>query len=265
MVKPQLFEVLMIISMEDYDIISDMLANISEVSLGISGNSERRNGPLKDGDRAYQQLRSLIVSLKLEPGSTVDELSLSKRLGLGRTPIREALLRLAEENLVIIIPRKGTRIAPIDLAELKEVEDLRWNLEALAARWTAVRISDAELQQLETLVTKAEAGEFAGIADWDVEVDRQFHRLIAEATHNRYLARTLAHLYNLSVRLLYVSRVQMATVTEEVYDYRRIIEALHKRDPEAAVKGIKAHLIDSRDRTAAVLGSAIGQFYRDGE
>ncbi len=227
--------------------------------------SERRKEPQKAGERAYEQLRHLIVSLELEPGAIVDELSLSKRLGLGRTPIREALLRLAEENLVTIIPRKGTLIAPIDLAELKEVEDLRWHLEALAARWAANRIDEETLERLETLIARAEVGDFSEVEDWDVEVDRRFHAIIAAATGNRYLARELAHLYNLSVRLLYASRTQMASVTEELFDYRRVIAALRARDPAAAVQGIQEHLVDSRNRTAAILGSAVEQFYQNSD
>ena len=220
--------------------------------------------PRKAGDRAYEQLRHLIVSLKIEPGVTVDELSLSKRLGLGRTPIREALLRLAEENLVTIIPRRGTRIAPIDLGELKEVEDMRWNLEALAARWAATTIDERQLEALEHLIDRAESGAFIDTDDWDVEVDRRFHSIIAAASQNRYLVRELSHLYNLSIRLQYASRSQMATVGEELFDYRRIIEALRAHDPDAAEEGMHEHLIDTRDRTAAVLGSAVGKFYQDG-
>jgi DNA-binding GntR family transcriptional regulator len=223
-----------------------------------------RNGPQKAGDRAYEQLRHMIVSLEIEPGATVDEQSLSKRLDLGRTPIREALLRLAVEHLVTIIPRRGTRIAPIDLGELKEVEDLRWNLEALAARWAASRISPRQLEKLERLIDRAEAGDFITTDDWDVEVDRRFHGIVAAATQNRYLVRELAHLFNLGIRLQYASRTQMASVGEELLDYRRIIDALRARDPEAAEAGMRDHLIDTRDRTAAVLGSAVGQFYEDG-
>lgn len=224
-----------------------------------------RNGPQKAGDRAYDALRQMIVSLELEPGSTVDELSLSKRLELGRTPIREALLRLAEEHLVTIIPRRGTRIAPIDLGQLKEVEELRWNLEALAARWAATRIGPKQLAKLERLIDRAEAGEFRDTEDWDVEVDRRFHGIVAAASQNRFLIRELAHLFNLSIRLQYASRTQMATIGEELRDYRRIIDALRAGDAEAAEAGMRDHLIDTRDRTAAVLGSAVGQFYEGEE
>ncbi len=247
-----------------------MLENISGVVAGaLTADEDDGDGiggePQKAGDRAYEQLRQLIVSLKIEPGLTVDELSLSKKLGIGRTPIREALQRLAAESLVIIIPRRGTRIAPIDLGELKEVEDLRWTLETLAARWAATRIGERELEALEHLIDQAESGELSATEDWDVEVDRRFHSTVAAAGQNRYLARELSHLYNLSIRLQYALRTQIASVGEELFDYRRIIAALRAQDPDAAEEGMREHLIDTRDRIAAGLGSTVGQFYQDGD
>ena len=212
---------------------------------------------LKDGDLAYLRLRQMIVNLTLEPGSSVDELYLSKLLDLGRTPIREALIRLAQEDLVSIVPRKGTIIAPINFTELKEVEELRWNLEVQAVHWATQRISQSELAELESLLARAEAGDFKHEEDWDVEVDRRFHQLIAKAAKNRHLETTLNRLYNLSVRLFYASRAQMAKVNEELYDYAEILTALRQHHPEAAAKGMENHLIDSRNRIAAMFGPQV--------
>lgn len=218
----------------------------NSVYLSESAESKREN--IKSSELAYVKLRQAIVSLELEPGSVVDEQSLSKTLKLGRTPIREALLQLSREDLVNIFPRKGTFIAPINFASLKEVEELRWHMEGQAARWAAERITPQQLSELQTLIAGAQAGEFAHISDWDMEVDRQFHAMIAAGSQNRYLAQQLDALYNLSVRLLYASRAQMRSVTEEIYDYEAIITALRAGDARAAEAAMQQHLEDSRQR-----------------
>ena len=212
----------------------------------------------KDGEIAYQRLRHLIVSLVLEPGSQVDELSLSKMLELGRTPIREALLRLSQDNLVTIIPRKGTIIAPISVAELREVEELRWEAESLSARWAAERAKEEELQNLETLIARAKAGDFAHVDHWDVEVDRQFHLRLASAAENRYLVSTIDRLYNHSVRLFYLSQATMAKASEEMQDYERILDAVRVGDPGAAEDRMRNHLMDSRHRMGRAFNSTLG-------
>ncbi|UCH27489.1 MAG: GntR family transcriptional regulator [Trueperaceae bacterium] len=225
------------------------------MSVDISGSSWLQQGDkLKNGDLAYLKLRHLIVSLRLEPGSTVDELYLSRLLGLGRTPIREALIRLAQEDLVSIVPRKGTLITPLNFPELREVAELRWHLESLAARWAASRITEDTQKKLTTLLADAKSGKLRHLEDWDVEVDRRFHQLVAIAAQNRQLTKALDRLYNLSVRLLYASRTQMADVSEELFDYEEILRALHDHDPEAAEKSLQAHLIDTRQKIAEGFG-----------
>lgn len=210
---------------------------------------------LNNGEIAYLRLRHLIVSLELEPGSQVDELSLSKRLDIGRTPIREALLRLSQDNLVTIIPRKGTIIAPINVAELREVEELRWETEALAARWAAERATEEDRQDLEALIASAQAGGFNDIDHWDVEVDRQFHLRLAKAAKNRYLVSTIDRLYNHSVRLFYLSQAAMAEAAEEMQDYNRILNAVHAGDPDGAQDRMRDHLMDSRQRMSRAFSS----------
>lgn len=211
----------------------------------------------KASEKAYYQLRKLIVSLKLAPGSPVDEKTLSSQLGLGRTPVREALLKLADESLVDILSRKGTFIAPIRLQELKAVEELRWQLESLAARWAAMRITESELQALNALIADADSGAFAEIPDWDVEVDRAFHHHLAAAAKNPFLAESLGRLYNHSVRMLYATRAIMAPATDELPDYRFILDALRRKDPDRAEKGIQRHLKVSRAQITQGLGEGL--------
>jgi DNA-binding GntR family transcriptional regulator len=227
----------------------------------VTGNTEfwfdGQQEHLKQGDSAYYRLRKMIVSLQLEPGEHVDEQSLSKLLNLGRTPIREALQRLAQDNLVLIIPRKGTTITPINLAELQKASELRWELEILAARWAAERASVQALEAIEVFVNEAARTEFAEDKHHHVEADRHFHLLVAQASANRYLASSLDQLFNHSVRLFYASGAPMAGASEEIHDYRNILQALRDRDSAAAEHFMQIHLQDSRKRVAAAYGAVL--------
>jgi GntR family transcriptional regulator, rspAB operon transcriptional repressor len=211
----------------------------------------------KASERAYGLLRQMIVSMKLEPGAPIDEKRMSLLLGLGRTPVREALLKLADQKLVEIMPRKGTFVAPIRLQDLRAVEEVRWHLESLAARWAAQRIDADELLALRHLVDDATAGVFQHLADWDVEVDRTFHLLVAAAAKNPFLAEQLERLYDHSVRLLYATRSTMAPMVEELSDYRALIEALAARSPDDAVAAIQRHLRASRLQIASSFESTL--------
>lgn len=217
---------------------------------------EGQQGELKQGDVAYYRLRNQILNLELEPGAHVDELSLSKLLGLGRTPIREALQRLAHDNLVTIIPRKGTTITPINTVGLKEASELRWELDCLAARWAAERASEEALDTIEVFIEELTNTDLAD-RHHHVEADRHFHLQLARSARNRYLVGALDQLFNHSVRLFNASGADMATASEEVHDYRQILTALRARDANAAEQAMQTHLKESGTRVAAAYGSAL--------
>jgi GntR family transcriptional regulator, rspAB operon transcriptional repressor len=214
----------------------------------------------KASERAYQVLRQMIVSMELGPGEAVDEKSMSTRLGLGRTPVREALQRLAEHRLVEILPRRGTFVTPIRLQDLRAVEEVRWHLESLGARWAAERIEPGEVLVLRRLIEDAAAGAFQQRRDWDVEVDRAFHLYVASAAKNPFLAEQLARLYDHSVRLLYATRTAMAPVMEELDDYRDVIDGLEAGDAERAVAAIQRHLRASRLQVASGFETALAPY-----
>lgn len=95
-------------------------------------------------DRAVDRLRTLIITLELEPGSLIDESSLSQRLDCGRTPLREAIQRLAEETLLVILPHRSVAVAPITLTDLQQIYEARTTLECAAVRFAAQRITPAQ-------------------------------------------------------------------------------------------------------------------------
>ncbi len=210
----------------------------------------------KASDRAYSILRQMIVSLKLQPGTFIDEKSISAQLDIGRTPVREALLRLADQRLVSILPRKGTMVAPLRLQDVRAVEDLRWHLESLSTRWATERITPDELRAMQQLIIDAEAGAFTDIPDWDVEVDRSFHQMLAAAAKNEFLAETLTRLYDHSVRLLYATRSAMTPATDELPHYRAMLDGIAKGDPDLTERAMQDHLLASREQIANGFGSS---------
>ena len=188
-------------------------------------------------DRAYAALREMIIRLELEPGSVINDRVLTKKLGVGRTPLREAVHRLTAEKLVIIVPQHGAFVAEIRDGDAWQLYEARLQTERLTARLAAERITPDQLQRLESL--------FAGLPDDqsfldDREVDWQFHKGIAEATQNRYLLDIVERLYSLGTRLRNL-RYPYESV-EVLADYRAVLGALRGRDPERAEAAMVQHV-----------------------
>ena len=188
-------------------------------------------------DRAYAALREMIIRLELEPGSVINDRVLTKKLGVGRTPLREAVHRLTAEKLVIIVPQHGAFVAEIRDGDAWQLYEARLQTERLTARLAAERITPDQLQRLESF--------FAGLPDDqsfldDREVDWQFHKGIAEATQNRYLLDIVERLYSLGTRLRNL-RYPYESV-EVLADYRAVLGALRGRDPERAEAAMVQHV-----------------------
>ena len=107
-------------------------------------------------DRAYAEMRDRIVTLRIPPGSPIDEDALGKELAMGRTPVREAIKRLSLENLVTVFPRRGTFASEINITDLAHIADVRVQLEAHAAYRAAERVGPAQRQDLEQLLAELE-------------------------------------------------------------------------------------------------------------
>ena len=202
-------------------------------------------------DRAYEAIRERIVTTELAPGRLLTEAELATQLGLGRMPVREALQRLVQDDLVVILPRKGSFVAPIRVEDLPKIFELRLALEGLASRLAAERMTAEELARLEALIADAR-GLSNGSAE-HVRVDRAFHRAIAAATRNEYLQRAVERTLNLALRLLYLSGSRMARVGEIEHEYRAVLRALRRRDGAAAAAAMQAHIEEFRNKVRSTV------------
>lgn len=200
-----------------------------------------RDASLTDADRAYQQIKEMIVTLDMRPGTVIQEAQLRDDLGLGRTPIREALKRLQSENLVIVKPRRGIFVADITITDLSQIFEVRVELEALCARLAAQRITAEQLVELRRLAEEYERIDPANLKEL-FEIDRRFHNLLATAANNEFLRREMDLFHNLSLRIWYLalSRVQAEDI--DVQAHLDILAACEAHDPDCAEARMREHI-----------------------
>jgi len=204
-------------------------------------------------DKAYHAIRGLIVSLELAPGAVIDERALIERLGIGRTPVREALRRLAQERLVEVYPRRGMFVTGVDVRELARLSEVRVVLEPEAARLAAERATEADRVELTALIDELDAGgnELMGL-------DERIHRAVYRAAHNDLLEATLEQYYVLATRIWSIAlghayEARAHEIEEAVEAHRTLLEAINDGDGERAAETMRAHVQDFEQAMHRVL------------
>src|SRR5919206_4952599 len=184
-------------------------------------------------DRAYVELRDQIVSLAIAPGAPINEESLGRELGLGRTPLREAIKRLALENLVAVYPRRGTFVSEINITDLAHISDVRQELEAHAAYRAAQRLTPGQCDELEALLQEI-ARRDAVDAHSLMGLDARIHRFVYRCAGNPYLRETLERYLNLSLRIWYLVLGRLPHLFERVHEHRDLLHAVRAGDADGA-------------------------------
>jgi len=198
-------------------------------------------------ERVYRTIRERIIRLELPPGSLLVESSLADELGTGRTPVREALKMLACENLVMIIPQRGIYVSEITLTDLQEIAELRVDVEALGAQLAAKRITPEQLEDLRHLSSRL-ADVSPGDTEALMEIDREFHRTLAQAAGNKHLATILSSLYDKSLRLWRLAMPRMGFLASSVERHEELLDALEFGNVEAAAKVMRQHVEEFHSR-----------------
>ena len=202
--------------------------------------------PLRDV--VLNTLRQAILKGELEPGERLMEIQLAERLGVSRTPIREAIRKLELEGLVLMIPRKGAEVAEISEKSLREVLEVRRSLEELAIELACQRITPEELTALEEAENRfaraVEDGEVMAIA----ESDENYHELIYQATANDRLVQILNNLREqmYRYRLEYIKDEDRRQIL--VVEHEHILRAVRRRDIADAKSAVREH-IDNQQLT----------------
>jgi DNA-binding GntR family transcriptional regulator len=194
--------------------------------------------PTSLADKAYHAIRDLIVSLELAPGALIDERELIERLGIGRTPVREALRRLAQERLVEVYPRRGMFVTGVDVRELARLSEVRVVLEPEAARLAAERATEAERAELDELLAEIEGDDPHALID----LDERIHRAVYRAAHNDLLETTLEQYYVLALRIWAMALDRADELKDAVQEHRALLEAIRDGDAERAAETMRSHV-----------------------
>jgi DNA-binding GntR family transcriptional regulator len=195
---------------------------------------------------AYERIQRMIVTLELPPGTVLTESALGARIGLGRTPIREALHRLAGERLVTIFPRRGLVVAHLDFPDIQQLFETRILVEGANAKRAAQRGSasdDVEISRLSEAVQAAEGeGSFAAFLD----ADRMLHLGVARVARNTFTEEVTRRLLTLSAWLWHAHMARDGIEPSDYASHDQIVAAITHRDPLAAEQAMVDHIERSR-------------------
>lgn len=203
-------------------------------------------------DRAVEALRDRILAGDFQPGERLGEVELARELAMSRTPVRQALLKLAAEGLVEIAPNRGARVIARSNKELEFVFELRARLEGLAARRAAVRATPAQLDVLEELAH--EIGQYVKVRDMPMvtKLNGQFHGMLIQIAGSATLASSVSGLFHASVMARTQSSFDEAAHRRSTNHHIEIVAALRAHDADWAESVMRSHLLSAR---ASLLGA----------
>ena len=201
-------------------------------------------------DTAYHDLRDWILDGTLAPGERLHDVALAERLGVSRTPVREALQRLEDEDLVETSPNRWTRVAPLDPAIAGDLYPIIWRLETLALELAAFELDEPELDQMERanrqLLTALDAGDASGASTADYD----FHRVFIDRCGNEELTAIL-QAAKVKLRRLEIHYFSSLASRDSVAEHTAVLTALELGDIEGATRAIEANWRNSQRRLLA--------------
>jgi len=205
-------------------------------------------------DRAYLVIRDKLIMLDIRPGDAIVESELAAELQLGRTPVREALKRLEADRLVVSFPRRGTYATGVDVADLRDISQIRVNLEPVAAHAAAENATAPVRSELTELADRIEALDIDNIdrrelMQWDVRV----HRAMYRATGNPHLEDVLVRYDNLATRIFCLFLERMPTVARHVAEHVALLRAIAAGDADGAAGIARDHVVGFEEAVRAVV------------
>lgn len=202
------------------------------------------DGPLSLAERAYAAIRDQLVMLRIPPLAAIDDVALAESLGVGRTPVREALKRLEVDRLVVAYPRRGTFATGVDITDLAYISEIRVALEPLAARRAAEHATQEARAEIGEIADAIERGDVRSMGReelmrWDLRV----HRAIYRAAGNPHLQDTLIRYHNLATRIfcLFISR--MPDFGRHIDVHTGLLRAIAAGDGDRAQRRALAHVV----------------------
>jgi DNA-binding GntR family transcriptional regulator len=207
------------------------------------------------GRRAYEELRADILTGRIPGGTRLVEASLAEEMQISRTPVREALQKLALEGFVEAIPRVGYFVTQIDEYDVLDLFATRTAIEHIAAQWALQRITDEELQQLEELVLRSEQLVAEGRSEEMIDLDTEFHDVICRAARSKRLYQISQmlreHMLQLRVRMLHLPNIAQRASG----GHSAILAALKAKDGEGLSRAVQTHMDETKDDVLSFLRS----------
>jgi DNA-binding GntR family transcriptional regulator len=206
-------------------------------------------------DRAVDRLRERILSGEYVPGERLGEVELAEKLGVSRTPIREALRQLSAEGLVDITANKGARVVEYPAHDLDHIFLIRAHLEGLSSRTAARRASTADIDRLEKIATDLKEHAENGRLEEVYRHNTEYHSVLNGLSGSAVVTNTIGTIIHTSVLLQTLHSFDDAAMRRSVNHHLEIVAALRARDPDWAEAVMHAHLLSAR---ASLLGPRSG-------
>jgi DNA-binding GntR family transcriptional regulator len=198
------------------------------------------------GDQIYESIRESIVSLRLKPGSMIYENELAETLGVSRTPIREAIRLLVSEELLDVLPQRGTRIARISERKVNEARFIREHLELGAFRLAAKRWNErdrtAETEAVKVLIERQQAASREGDPARFLQLDEAFHQAVLEVTGNETLLQVIFHMRAHVNRVRCLALTQFHHMDRVIEEHEAIFQAIRSGDEEQTADRLQRHI-----------------------
>lgn len=214
---------------------------------------------LKNNDRvplreqAYRNIKHKILICEFAPGEFLNESFLQEELGLGRSPINQALHRLAVEGLLVIYPRKGVMVSQLSLNEVIEMIEVRLVNECMSVRLTTERASDSEIEAMRNILAETPAAiESRDLAKL-MAIDLKFHNAINAASRNKVLSEILTGLHERQARFWFLSLSAKEQMVRAYEEHLEIVDAIASRDVEAALQAMTKHIETFRKNIVATI------------
>lgn len=195
-------------------------------------------------DEAYEKLRVKIVTNGIAPGEILNEKELMAEYSIGRSPLREILFRLQEENMIKPLPRLGYMVTNLNIAEVRDLVELRRELEGFAGYLAAQRITPEQLENLRTIIREAEDAppRDQGISSITDYYDTRFHDLLYQAAGNQKLIKVLQDLHITMLRIWFHVGLGPIGFEHQAQNLYVVLEALEQKDPERACAAMESHV-----------------------
>src|SRR5579872_1164655 len=197
-------------------------------------------------DAAYEKIKQQITACEFRPGDYLNEAELSVRLGIGRTPVHQAIDRLMMEGLVQVMPRKGIIVTPVSLEAVVQTIEVRLLNECHCARLAAERASAEDISILDDILARAEKELPRRNSERLMRLDREFHGAIAQSSRNAVLADVLGRLHDKSLRFWILSLNTPGHHARVHSQHLAILEAIRAHDPLVAERAMRDHIEDFR-------------------